>query len=97
MQQRNDKILRRTATSVAQRGMTLIEIMIVIIIMIVLSSMVADTMDEGELRTGKRQEGMYASAVSFIRRRTMAEISGGEYCLSPIFTYACPFGPAMTS
>ena len=37
----------------------------IIIIMIVLSSMVADTMDVGELRTGKRQEGMYASAVSF--------------------------------
>ena len=33
MQQRNDKILRHTAASVAQRGMTLIEIMIVIMIM----------------------------------------------------------------
>lgn len=38
---------------------------LVIIIGIVLSSMIADTMDEGELVTGKRQEGMYASAVSF--------------------------------
>jgi Na+/melibiose symporter-like transporter len=36
-----------------------------IVLGIILSSMVADTMDEGELRTGKRQEGMYASAVAF--------------------------------
>jgi Na+/melibiose symporter-like transporter len=40
-------------------------ITVIVIIGIVLSSMLADTMDEGELRTGKRQEGMYASAVSF--------------------------------
>ena len=33
MQRRNDKTLRRTAALVAQRGMTLIEIMIVIMIM----------------------------------------------------------------
>jgi Na+/melibiose symporter-like transporter len=46
-------------------GHGILIVTIVIIIMIVLSSMVADTMDEGELRTGKRQEGMYASAVSF--------------------------------
>ncbi len=38
MQQRNDKILRRTAASVAQRGMTLIEIMIVIIIMAMIAT-----------------------------------------------------------
>jgi len=38
---------------------------IIIIIGIVLSSMIADTMDEGELRTGKRQEGMYSSAIAF--------------------------------
>ena len=38
MQRRNDKILRRTAASVAQRGMTLIEIMIVIIIMAMIAT-----------------------------------------------------------
>ena len=27
--------------------------------------MIADTMDLGELRTGKRQEGMYSSAIAF--------------------------------
>jgi len=46
-------------------GHSVLLVTLVIIIGIVLSSMVADTMDEGELRTGKRQEGMYASAVSF--------------------------------
>ncbi len=46
-------------------GHVVLIVTLIIVIMIVLSSMVADTMDEGELRTGKRQEGMYASAVSF--------------------------------
>jgi Na+/melibiose symporter-like transporter len=49
-------------------GHVVLIVTLIIIIMIVLSSMVADTMDEGELRTGKRQEGMYASAVSFTRK-----------------------------
>jgi Na+/melibiose symporter-like transporter len=38
---------------------------IVIVMGIILASMVADTMDEGELRTGKRQEGLYSSAIAF--------------------------------
>ena len=46
-------------------GHSVLIVTTIIIIMIVLSSMIADTMDVGELRTGKRQEGMYASAVSF--------------------------------
>lgn len=38
MQRRNDKFTRRTAALVAQRGMTLIEIMIVIIIMAMIAT-----------------------------------------------------------
>jgi len=32
---------------------------------IVLSSMIADVIDEGELETGRRQEGMFSSAIAF--------------------------------
>jgi len=46
-------------------GHTIVLVTAVIVMGIILASMVADTMDEGELRTGKRQEGMYASAVAF--------------------------------
>jgi len=46
-------------------GHGVILVCIVIIVWIVISSMIADTVDEGELRTGKRQEGMYASAIAF--------------------------------
>jgi len=42
----------------------------VIIIGIVLSSMVADVMDESELETGKRQEGMFSSAIAFTGKAT---------------------------
>jgi len=37
----------------------------VIMIGIVLSSMMADVVDEGELENGRRQEGMFASAIAF--------------------------------
>jgi GPH family glycoside/pentoside/hexuronide:cation symporter len=42
----------------------------VIIIGIVLSSMVADVIDESELDTGKRQEGMFSSAIAFTGKAT---------------------------
>jgi GPH family glycoside/pentoside/hexuronide:cation symporter len=42
----------------------------VIIIGIVLSSMVADVIDESELETGKRQEGMFSSAIAFTGKAT---------------------------
>lgn len=34
------------------------------------SSMIADTVDESELRTGKRQEGLFSSAISFTTKAT---------------------------
>ena len=34
------------------------------------SSMIADTVDESELRTGKRQEGLFASAIAFTTKAT---------------------------
>jgi len=34
------------------------------------SSMIADTVDESELRTGKRQEGMFSSAIAFTTKAT---------------------------
>ncbi len=37
----------------------------VIMIGIILSSMIADVIDEGELENGKRQEGMFSSAIAF--------------------------------
>jgi Na+/melibiose symporter-like transporter len=42
----------------------------VIIIGIVIASMIADTVDENELVTGKRQEGMFASAIAFSAKAT---------------------------
>lgn len=42
----------------------------VIIIGIVLSSMIADVVDENELITGKRQEGMFSSAITFSAKAT---------------------------
>lgn len=41
-----------------------------IIIGIVLASMVADVIDENELVTGKRQEGMFSSAIAFTAKAT---------------------------
>jgi len=46
-------------------GHGVVLVTVVIVMGIILASMVTDTMDEGELRTGKRQEGMYASAIAF--------------------------------
>jgi GPH family glycoside/pentoside/hexuronide:cation symporter len=42
----------------------------VIIIGIVMSSMIADVIDESELSTGKRQEGMFSSAIAFTSKAT---------------------------
>jgi GPH family glycoside/pentoside/hexuronide:cation symporter len=42
----------------------------VIVIGILLSSMVADVIDENELVTGKRQEGMFSSAIAFTAKAT---------------------------
>lgn len=42
----------------------------VIIIGIVLSSMIADVIDENELVTGKRQEGMFSSVIAFTSKAT---------------------------
>ena len=42
----------------------------VIIIGIVLASMIADVIDENELVTGKRQEGMFSSAIAFTAKAT---------------------------
>jgi Na+/melibiose symporter-like transporter len=42
----------------------------IIIIGIVLASMVADVIDENELITGKRQEGMFSSAIAFTAKAT---------------------------
>jgi len=41
-----------------------------IVIGIVVASMIADTVDENELVTGKRQEGMFASAIAFTAKAT---------------------------
>jgi GPH family glycoside/pentoside/hexuronide:cation symporter len=41
-----------------------------IIIGILFSSMIADTIDESELITGKRQEGMFSSAIAFTAKAT---------------------------
>ena len=46
-------------------GHNLLLIIAIIVIGIVIASMIADTIDLGELRTGKRQEGMYSSAIAF--------------------------------
>jgi Na+/melibiose symporter-like transporter len=53
-------------------GHNLLILLAVIIIGIVIASMIADTIDVGELRTGKRQEGMYSSAIAF----TVKAVSG---------------------
>jgi Na+/melibiose symporter-like transporter len=37
---------------------------------ILISSMIADVVDENELRTGKRQEGMFVSAIAFSAKAT---------------------------
>ncbi len=42
----------------------------VISIVIIVSSMVADTVEQNELRTGKRQEGMAISAIAFTTKAT---------------------------
>jgi Na+/melibiose symporter-like transporter len=42
----------------------------VIVIGIVISSMIADTVDESELATGKRQEGMFSAAIAFAAKAT---------------------------
>jgi Na+/melibiose symporter-like transporter len=42
----------------------------VIVSGILISSMIADTVDENELVTGKRQEGMFAAAIAFIAKAT---------------------------
>jgi GPH family glycoside/pentoside/hexuronide:cation symporter len=47
----------------------LIVIAVVAIGMLV-SSMIADTVDESELRTGKRQEGLFSSAIAFTAKAT---------------------------
>ena len=49
-------------------GHGLVAVTLGIVIGILLASMVADTMDEGELRTGKRQEGLYSSAIAFTQK-----------------------------
>ena len=49
-------------------GHGVLSVTVGIVIGILLASMVADTMDEGELRTGKRQEGMYSSAIAFTQK-----------------------------
>jgi Na+/melibiose symporter-like transporter len=46
-------------------GHGLLFVMVFVVIGIVIASMIADTIDLGEIRTGKRQEGMYASAIAF--------------------------------
>lgn len=51
-------------------GHTVILVTAVIIIGIVLSSMIADVIDENELITGKRQEGMFSSAIAFTSKAT---------------------------
>ena len=43
---------------------------IIVTINIVLSSMLTDTVDENELLTGKRQEGLIMSALAFIAKAT---------------------------
>jgi len=53
-------------------GHNLLVLVPVIVIGIVIASMIADTMDLGELMTGKRQEGMYSSAIAF----TVKAVSG---------------------
>ena len=42
----------------------------VIAITIAISSMIADSVDENELKTGKRQEGMFVAAISFTTKAT---------------------------
>jgi len=49
---------------------TIVTVTSVIVIGIVLSSMVADVIDEGELETGRRQEGMFSSAIAFSAKAT---------------------------
>ena len=49
---------------------TIILVTAVIVIGILLSSMVADVMDENELETGKRQEGMFSSVIAFTAKAT---------------------------
>jgi len=49
---------------------TVLLVTAIIIIGIVIASMIADTVDENELVTGKRQEGMFASAISFTAKAT---------------------------
>jgi len=51
-------------------GHSVILVTAVIIIGIVLSSMIADVIDENELVTGKRQEGMFSSVIAFTSKAT---------------------------
>jgi Na+/melibiose symporter-like transporter len=51
-------------------GHSLVLVAIVVAIGIVVSSMIADVVDESELATGRRQEGMFASAIAFFTKAT---------------------------
>ena len=59
--------LMRFRTNVGEAKDTgrVILVTVVIIIGILLGSMIADAIDENELVTGKRQEGMFSSAIAF--------------------------------
>ncbi len=49
---------------------TLTSVACVVAIGIIVSSMLADVVDEGELATGKRQEGMFTATISFAAKGT---------------------------
>ena len=48
----------------------LLLVIAVVAIGMLASSMIADTVDESELRTGKRQEGLFSSAIAFTTKAT---------------------------
>ena len=51
-------------------GQSLLVVVALVSIGMLVPSMIADTVDESELRTGKRQEGLFASAISFSTKAT---------------------------
>ena len=51
-------------------GHTVLIVAAVVAIGIIVASMIADTVDENELTTGKRQEGMFVSAIAFTTKAT---------------------------
>ncbi len=56
------------ALFIALMSMNLVEVTLIIVASILISSMVADVVEESELRTGRRSEGVFFAARSFVQK-----------------------------